>query len=373
MYTFQNENEHTMNWVDIESRAHELASANDSNVWMEKFTDADTPLSTQPITDCTNVESYNINNEYFVSSESGASTIPDSNESIAQDHILPLQEYHSLLRKMNKEQRHIFDDVMYAKKQRPEEPIRLFITGGAGTGKTFTLMLLIQALLRFYNRHPDSDPFKKKALLMAYTGKATYNIDGATIHSSLSLPLNCKNLPSLSSERLDTLVKKYDQLQLLVLDEISLIGKKILKFTDLRLRSIKRLHTSFFVNLDVIITGDFFQVQPVRDSGVFKNTNESMDDLAEDFWLNKIKCYELNQVMRQSDQQFIDILNRFRTATQTQNDIDIVNSQCVRNPPRDPKFPHLFYKNEPRLQHNESVFQRTEGSVYVLYKKNKHQ
>ena len=72
-----------MNWVDIESRAHELASANDSNVWMEKFTDADTPLSTQPITDCTNVESYNINNEYFVSSKSGASTIPDSNESIA--------------------------------------------------------------------------------------------------------------------------------------------------------------------------------------------------------------------------------------------------------------------------------------------------
>ena len=124
-------------------------------------------------------------------------------------------------------------------------------------------MLLIQALIRFYNRHPDSDHFKKKALLMAYTGKAAYNIDGATIHSSLSLPLNCKNLPSLSSERLDTLVKKYDQLQLLVLDEISLIGKRILKFTDLRLRSIKRLHTSFFGNLDVIITGDFFQVQPV--------------------------------------------------------------------------------------------------------------
>lgn len=119
-------------------------------------------------------------------------------------------------------------------------------------------MLLIQALLRFYNRHPDSNPLKKKALLMAYTGKVAYNIDGATIYSSLSLPLNCKNLPSLISERLDTLVKKYDQLQLLVLDEISLIGKRILKFTDLRLRSIKRLHTKFFGNLDVIITGDFF-------------------------------------------------------------------------------------------------------------------
>ena len=233
-------------------------------------------------------------------------------------------------------------------------------------------MLLIQALLRFYNRHPDSNPVKKKALLMAYTRKAAYNIDGATIHSSLSLPLNCKNLPSLSSKRLDTLVKKYDQLQLLVLDEISLIGKRILKFTDLRLRSIKRLHTKFFGILDIIITGDFFQVQPVRDSAVFKNTNESMDDLAKGFWLDKIKCYELNQVMRQSDQQFIDILNRFRIATQTQNDSDIVNRQCVRNPPNDPKFPYLFYRNIPKLQHNEYVFQRTEDSVYVFYKEDKH-
>ena len=187
---------------------------------------------------------------------------------------------------------------------------------------------------------------------MEYIEKTIYNIDGATIHSSLSLLLNCKNLSSLSSERLDTLVKKYDQLQLLVQDEISLTCKNILKYTDLCLRSIKRLHTKFFENLDVIITRDFFQVQLVSDSGVFKNTKESMDDLAEGFWLDKIKCYELNQVIRQSDKQFIDILNRFKIVIQTQNDIDIVNSQCVRNPPRNPNFSYLFYKNTPRLQHN---------------------
>jgi hypothetical protein len=65
---------------------------------------------------------------------------------------------------MNKEQRHIFDDV--TKKQKLEEPIHLFITGGAGTGKNLTLMLLfIQALLHFYDRHPDSDHLKKKPCL----------------------------------------------------------------------------------------------------------------------------------------------------------------------------------------------------------------
>ncbi len=63
---------------------------------------------------------------------------------------------------------------------------------------------------------------------MAYIGKTTFNIDGTTIHSSLFIPLNCKDLPSLSSKWFDNLIKKYDLLQFIVLDEISLIGKKCL-------------------------------------------------------------------------------------------------------------------------------------------------
>jgi len=61
-------------------------------------------------------------------------------------------------------------------------------------------MLLIQALIRFYNRHPHSDLLKKKVLLMAYIEKTTFNIDGTTIRSSFSIPLNCIYLPSLSLE-----------------------------------------------------------------------------------------------------------------------------------------------------------------------------
>jgi hypothetical protein len=74
---------------------------------------------------------------------------------------------------------------MYRKKQNPNEQIHLFISGSANIGKTFTFMLLIQALIHFYNRHPHLDPLKKKHLLMTYTRKTTFNIDGITIHSSL--------------------------------------------------------------------------------------------------------------------------------------------------------------------------------------------
>jgi hypothetical protein len=55
-------------------------------------------------------------------------------------------------------------------------------------------VLLIQGLLCFYNKYLQLDPSKRKILFMAYIGKTTFNIDGITIPSSISIPLNCKDL-----------------------------------------------------------------------------------------------------------------------------------------------------------------------------------
>ncbi len=79
----------------------------------------------------------------------------------------------------------------------------------------------------------------------------------------------------------------------MVLDEISLIGKRILKFTDLRLRSIKHVHINVFGNLDVIIIGDFYRVQLVHDVGILKINMNNIDNLTPTFWMEEIKCYEL--------------------------------------------------------------------------------
>jgi hypothetical protein len=64
----------------------------------------------------------------------------------------------------------------------------------------------------FYNRHFHLEPLKNKALFMAYIGKTTFNIDVTTICSSHFIQLNCKDLPSLSSKRLDNVIKRYDNL-----------------------------------------------------------------------------------------------------------------------------------------------------------------
>jgi hypothetical protein len=82
--------------------------------------------------------------------------------------------------------------MLFLGKKNPNEPLHLFITRGASTCKTFTLMLLIQGVLHFYNKHSQCNSSKKKTLFMAYTRKTTFNIDGTTIHSSLSIHFTIK-------------------------------------------------------------------------------------------------------------------------------------------------------------------------------------
>ena len=107
-----------------------------------------------------------------------------------------------MLGRLNIEQRAIYDDIMYRKRIKPNDSIHLFLTDGAGTGKTFTLQLIVQGLLRFYHSDLQSNPLKPKVLLMAFTGKAAFNIDICTIHSALHISINqsLSNMEKLSSD-----------------------------------------------------------------------------------------------------------------------------------------------------------------------------
>jgi hypothetical protein len=244
----------------------------------------------------------------------------------------------------------------------------LFLTGGAGTGKTFTLQLIVQGLLRFYHSDLQSDPLKPKVLLMAFTGKATFNIDGCTIHSALRIPINqsLSNMGKLSSELLNKLTDDYEQIKLIVIDEISLVGARMLDAIDQRLRSIKHFKNKYFLGVYVIVCGDFYQAPPVRDKWVFQKLDDGLNSLAPNFWNDCIKCYELITVMRQNDPHFIDILNRFRKGTHNITDIHTMNNLCFKQPPNNFTIPHLYYMNKDTLAHNLKVFDNTEGLTYYL-------
>lgn len=122
------------------------------------------------------------------------------------------------------------------------------------------------------------------------------------------------------------------------LDEIPLIGKWISNFTNLKLSSIKRIHTKSFENFDVIMTCDFYQVQQVRDTRVFKTNKNNIDSVAPIFGWKFSNATNLKQIMCQSDQLFIDIFYHFQTTSQSQGDVDFRNHLRLRTPPNDSIF-----------------------------------
>jgi hypothetical protein len=85
----------------MKSQALELVTKNDTNIWMDKFFNANIGFSSQNITNYTGVEPNNICNEYIVNPCIGVSTILDSTNIDVQDQIMPTHEFHSLLQKMN--------------------------------------------------------------------------------------------------------------------------------------------------------------------------------------------------------------------------------------------------------------------------------
>ena len=111
-----------------------------------------------------------------------------------------------------------------SKKLAPHKQLYLFLTGGTGTRKTFTAKVLFEALIHIYDKKLDSDPLKLKGIIVASIGKSTFNAGGITAHSIFHLPCNSTKMLPLDSNTLDNLSKKLEQLQILLIDEASLIG-----------------------------------------------------------------------------------------------------------------------------------------------------
>jgi hypothetical protein len=95
---------------------------------------------------------------------------------------------------------------------------------------------------------------------MASTNKVAFNIDGLIIHSTLNIPVqqSLSILPNLSSNSLNRFTCQYEQLQLVVIYEISLVGARMFNVINNRLRSIKHIQNKFFSGVDSIMTSDFY-------------------------------------------------------------------------------------------------------------------
>ena len=211
----------------------------------------------------------------------------------------------------------------------------LFLTGKAGTGKS--------TFLRYICQHT-----KKKHVVLAPTGIAAINAGGSTLHSFFKLPFH-PLIPTDSrfSNRNIKETLKYNgekrklirEVELVIIDEISMVRADIIDFIDKVLRIYTRNMREPFGGKQLLFVGDIYQLEPVvkeEDRQFLRPFYPSPYFFdAHIFRSFKLVSIELRKVYRQSDSTFINILDHIRTNMVTANDLQLLNNRVAAVSPSD--------------------------------------
>ncbi len=209
----------------------------------------------------------------------------------------------------------------------------VFLTGKAGTGKTTFLKNIVK------NTY-------KNAVVAAPTGIAAINAGGVTLHSLLQLPFGTFipdnlhfneshsqiNTPAsiAKSSRINTSKRKLiRELELLIIDEVSMLRADLLDCIDHTLRRLRRRRDEPFGGLQILFIGDLLQLPPV----VKDDEKSILNQYYSSPYFFNAKALEeeppilveLQKIYRQSDEDFIQLLNRFRHNSHTSDDISSLN------------------------------------------------
>ncbi|XP_069962621.1 uncharacterized protein [Bactrocera oleae] len=219
-----------------------------------------------------------------------------------------------------------------------------------------------------------ADLDKMIVVLTAASGKAAYLINGMTLHTAFSLPLNQYGgqMPELSSDIANQIRSKLMSVKLIIMDEVSMIGSRTFNLIDVRLRQITGINKPFG-NISIIVVGDFMQLPPVRDRFVFQlpNNHEYKDLFDRNPLWDGFRIYELTQIMRQKGEAyFIKALNNLAVGKMTDEDIKLIKSREVKNFNDVPQTAiRLFATNEKVNQYNDMKISETPGTTTITYAK----
>ena len=210
----------------------------------------------------------------------------------------------------------------------------LFLTGKAGTGKSTFLRHICETT-------------KKKHVVLAPTGIAAINAGGVTLHSFFKIPFHpiLPNDIQFSPRKIRETLKYNSEkrkiireLELVIIDEISMVRADIIDFLDRVLRVYSRNMREPFGGKQLLLVGDIFQLEPV--------VKEDERQLLRPFYQSayffdahvfktfQLVSIELQKVYRQHDQAFVQILDRIRTNRASSIDLRQLNSR-VGEPPKE--------------------------------------
>ena len=229
----------------------------------------------------------------------------------------------------------------------------LFLTGKAGTGKT-----------TFLKRLKELSP--KRMIVLAPTGIAAINAGGMTIHSFFQLPFS-PYVPGTTfgsgeqkryqfSKLKRNIIRSID---LLVIDEISMVRSDLLDAIDSVLRQYRKRHDLPFGGMQLLMIGDLQQLAPVVTPQEEHLLGQHYDTPFF-FSSNALKqvgylTVELKKIYRQQDEQFISLLNQIRENKASEATLQALNQRYIPNfvPPKEGNYIRLTTHNAPAQYINE--------------------
>ena len=205
----------------------------------------------------------------------------------------------------------------------------VFLTGKAGTGKSTFLKYICKTV-------------KKKHIVLAPTGIAAINAGGSTLHSFFRLPFypllpDDPNL-SIHGGRLSDFLKYtkdkrkvIENVELIIIDEISMVRADIIDFIDKVLRFYSKNMRQPFGGKQLLLVGDVFQLEPVIKSDERDILNRFYPNpyffSARVFQEMELVSIELTKVYRQKDAAFVNVLDHIRNSTAGAYDLQLLNTR----------------------------------------------
>jgi len=254
----------------------------------------------------------------------------------------------------------------------------VFLTGKAGTGKT----TFLQHIVRSTN---------KQTAVVAPTGVAAQNAGGQTIHSFFRLPFNAF-IPTnddsvlitstIKFENKNTLIRSANigrerltiirNLELLIIDEVSMVRVDILDAMDCILRFVRR-NNQPFGGLQILFIGDLLQLPPVMKNEeweVLQRYYHGIHFFHAHVARSEQPIYvELTTFFRQKDQRFIELLNRLRTNTLDAHSIKLLNQKVNRqfDLTQHPEYIMLTTHNYKAERVNQMAYDNLSGKEYHFW------
>ncbi len=229
----------------------------------------------------------------------------------------------------------------------------VFITGKAGTGKS--------TLLKYFKENSQ-----KRFVVLAPTGVAAVNIGGQTIHSFFNFKPDITPYNASKIKVRDSAI--YKELDLIIIDEISMVRADLLDAIDIFLRKHGPKKRTPFGGIRMVFIGDLYQLPPVltgRDRTAYLSHYKSpyfYEALV--FSQIEMEIVELMKIYRQKDQTFVDILNRIRNGTVDDNDLAVINSRVVDSFSEDDGYIYLTPTNEMAYEINLKKLEQLDGKLY---------